>query len=83
MQAGVNATIRDYELQAIMTANTQPGVISRRTLIAFSGRPSGLAIFLIQPKPGWGIAYLDWVGQEFGVAAGLSSDSRLPSWSRG
>jgi hypothetical protein len=33
--------------------------------------------FLIQPKPGWGIAYLDWVGQEFGVAAGLSRDPAM------
>ena len=29
---------------------------------------------LIQPKPGWGIAYIDWVGQEFGIAAALSND---------
>jgi DNA polymerase I len=30
--------------------------------------------FLIQAKPGWGLAYIDWVGQEFGIAAGLSRD---------
>jgi hypothetical protein len=29
---------------------------------------------LIQPKPGWGIAYIDWGQQEFGVAAALSGD---------
>jgi hypothetical protein len=33
--------------------------------------------FLIQPKPGWGIAYIDWVGQEFGIAAGLSGDPAM------
>jgi hypothetical protein len=30
--------------------------------------------FLIQAKSGWGLAYIDWVGQEFGIAAGLSRD---------
>jgi hypothetical protein len=33
--------------------------------------------FLIQAKPGWGIAYLDWVGQEFAIAAGLSGDPAM------
>ena len=33
--------------------------------------------FLIQPKPDWGIAYIDWVGQEFGIAAGLSGDPAM------
>jgi hypothetical protein len=33
--------------------------------------------YLIQPKPGWGIAYMDWVGQEFGVAAALSNDPAM------
>src|SRR5262249_30538018 len=33
--------------------------------------------FLIQAKPGWGIAYLDWVGQEFGIAAALSNDPAM------
>jgi DNA polymerase-1 len=33
--------------------------------------------FLIQPKPGWGIAYIDWVGQEFGIAAALSGDEAM------
>src|SRR5262249_44109368 len=33
--------------------------------------------FLIQPKPGFGIAYLDWVGQGFGIAAGLSGDPAM------
>jgi hypothetical protein len=30
--------------------------------------------FLIQAKPDWGIAYLDWVSQEVGIAAALSGD---------
>jgi DNA polymerase-1 len=29
---------------------------------------------LIQPPPGYGIAYLDWQQQEFGIAAALSRD---------
>jgi DNA polymerase-1 len=33
--------------------------------------------YLIQPKPGWGIAYLDWSGQEFGIAAALSGDRAM------
>jgi hypothetical protein len=32
---------------------------------------------LIKPFPGWGIAYIDWVQQEFGIAAALSRDSRM------
>ena len=29
---------------------------------------------LIEPKEGWGIAYIDWSQQEFGIAAALSGD---------
>ncbi len=32
---------------------------------------------LIQPKPGWGIAYIDWCQQEFGIAAKLSGDQAM------
>jgi len=32
---------------------------------------------LIRPKPGMGIAYIDWEQQEFGIAAALSQDSRM------
>jgi hypothetical protein len=32
---------------------------------------------LIKPPPGYGIAYLDWGGQEIGVAAGLSRDPNM------
>jgi DNA polymerase I len=32
---------------------------------------------LIKPPPGLGIAYLDWVQQEFGIAAALSGDSNM------
>ncbi len=32
---------------------------------------------LIQPKPGHGIAYIDWSQQEFGIAAALSGDSLM------
>jgi DNA polymerase I-like protein with 3'-5' exonuclease and polymerase domains len=29
---------------------------------------------LIKPKPGYGIAYIDWNQQEFGIAVALSED---------
>jgi len=29
---------------------------------------------LIKPRPGWGLAYVDWSQQEFGIAAALSMD---------
>jgi DNA polymerase-1 len=32
---------------------------------------------LIQPRPGWGLAYLDWSQQEFGIAAALSGDAAM------
>ena len=32
---------------------------------------------LIQPKPGFGIAYIDWGQQEFGIAAALSGDRAM------
>ena len=32
---------------------------------------------LIRPNPGWGLAYVDWSQQEFGIAASLSSDPAM------
>jgi DNA polymerase I len=32
---------------------------------------------LIQPMPGWAVAYLDWSGQEYGIAAALSEDPAM------
>jgi DNA polymerase-1 len=32
---------------------------------------------LIQPPPGYGIAYIDWSQQEFGIAAALSRDPKM------
>jgi hypothetical protein len=32
---------------------------------------------LIKPKPGFGLAYIDWSQQEFGVAAALSDDPKM------
>lgn len=32
---------------------------------------------LIRPRPGWGLAYVDWSQQEFGIAAALSRDSAM------
>jgi hypothetical protein len=39
--------------------------------------PSVWLRFLIQPEPGWGVAYIDWVQQEFGIAAALSGDPNM------
>ena len=32
---------------------------------------------LIRPNPGWGLAYVDWGQQEFGIAAALSGDPAM------
>jgi hypothetical protein len=32
---------------------------------------------LIKPPAGFGLAYIDWAGQEFGVAAALSGDPAM------
>jgi DNA polymerase I len=32
---------------------------------------------LIAPPPGWGVAYIDWIQQEFGIAAALSKDPNM------
>jgi len=32
---------------------------------------------LILPEPGWGLAYIDWAQQEFGIAAALSGDPNM------
>ena len=32
---------------------------------------------LIRPKPGYGIAYVDWSQQEFGIAAALSAEANM------
>lgn len=32
---------------------------------------------LIKPRPGYGLAYVDWSQQEFGIAAALSGDRRM------
>jgi hypothetical protein len=32
---------------------------------------------IIQPPPGYGIAYIDWKAQEFGIAAALSGDPNM------
>jgi hypothetical protein len=39
--------------------------------------PSVWLRFLIKPPLGWGVAYLDWVQQEFGIAAALSGDPNM------
>ena len=40
------------------------------------GRPKWLR-GLIEPTPGYGLAYLDWSQQEFGIAAALSGDAAM------
>ena len=44
---------------------------------AFIFGPSAWVRSLIQPEAGWGIAYIDWSQQEFGIAAALSGDTRM------
>ena len=39
--------------------------------------PSTWIRSLIQPPPGYALAYLDWSQQEFGIAAALSQDPRM------
>jgi DNA polymerase I len=39
--------------------------------------PSVWLRFLIKPPPGFGIAYIDWSQQEFGIAAALSGDRAM------
>jgi hypothetical protein len=39
--------------------------------------PSSWLRGLIKPPPGFGLAYIDWEGQEFGVAAALSGDPAM------
>jgi hypothetical protein len=39
--------------------------------------PSTWIRSIIQPPPGYGIAYIDWKAQEFGIAAALSGDSNM------
>jgi DNA polymerase I len=33
--------------------------------------------YLIQPEPGYGLAYIDWEQQEFGIGAALSGDTAM------
>jgi len=44
---------------------------------AFIFGPSVWLRGLIQPAPGWGVAYCDWEQQEFGIAAALSGDRAM------
>ena len=39
--------------------------------------PSAWLRGLIKPPPGYGIAYIDWSQQEFGIAAALSGDPKM------
>jgi len=39
--------------------------------------PSTWVRSLIKPRPGYGLAYLDWSQQEFGIAAALSGDVKM------
>ena len=39
--------------------------------------PSAWLRALIKPPPGYGVAYIDWAQQEFGIAAALSGDQAM------
>lgn len=43
----------------------------------FAFGPAVWLRFLIRPQKGWGIAYLDYCQQEFGIAAALSGDQKM------
>jgi DNA polymerase-1 len=82
-----------YELSKMRLNDLAVGADARnRTLIsAFRARtgrnqpsnsrfifgPSVWLRGLIQPPPGYGIAYIDWSQQEFGIAAALSHDPKM------
>ncbi|SDG60573.1 MULTISPECIES: DNA polymerase [unclassified Duganella] len=53
------------------TSRNQPS--TKRSVF---GRASWTRGF-VRPTPGYGIAYIDWAQQEFGIAASLSSDLRM------
>lgn len=53
------------------TGRNQPS-----STMALFGLPSALR-HLIKPAPGWGIAYIDYIQQELGIAAALSGDPNL------
>ena len=44
--------------------------------MGFSDRRRGFDS-LIRPEPGYGLAYVDWSQQEFGIAAALSGDAAM------
>jgi hypothetical protein len=54
-----------------MTGRNQPS----NTKFIFG--PSVWLRGLIQPQPGYGLAYVDWSQQEFGIAAALSGDDAM------
>jgi DNA polymerase I len=68
-----------------------PDSRNRRLLSAFQARtgrnqpstskfifaPSVWLRGLIKPAPGFGVAYVDWSQQEFGIAAALSRDEKM------
>ena len=66
---GRNRTLLSY-YQSI-TGRNQPST----TKFIF-GNASWLRGF-IQPRPGWGLAYIDYSQQEFGIAAALSGDQNM------
>ena len=47
--------------------------------IRFIYGPSVWLRGLIKPREGWGLAYVDWGQQEFGIAAALSGDTEMMS----
>ena len=53
-----------------------PGAISRSNTKFIFG-PSVWLRGLIKPPPGYGVAYVDWSQQEFGIAAALSGDAAM------
>jgi hypothetical protein len=56
-----------------VTGRNQPSAEDKAFLLSLPSWVHGL----IKPAPGWGIALLDWSGQEIGIGAALSGDPMM------
>src|SRR5829696_3862522 len=69
----VGADGRNRALLSAFGASTSRNLPSNSKFIF---GPSVWLRALIKPEPGYGISYIDWQSQEFGIAAALSGDTR-------
>ena len=69
-------TVTEEIAQYCRPSARAPAAISRRNTKSIFG-PAVWLRGLIKPPPGYGIAYIDWSQQEFGIAAALSGDKAM------